>query len=175
MRSSKAGNAPRRPGTNYMKSSETITPEAITMDEAETHRLMSIREVSALTGAPPHTLRFWEKQMPDVLMPERTPGGQRRYSRQTIERVRAIKRLSDEKRLSLASIRSRLSSDNEAGKPAFDLDRRVGAERAVDLIVDEVAGMLKEKLLDLLEADAYGKTENLDPAKSTRLPHEGGN
>ncbi len=150
-------------------------PETIAEDKAENGRLMSIREVSALTGAPPHTLRFWEKQMPDVLMPERTPGGQRRYSRQTIERVRAIKRLSDEKKFSLASIRSRLSGDNGLAQPALDLDRRVSAERAVDLIVDEVAGMLKEKLLDLFEADAYGKTDDRDPARSTQLPHEGGN
>ena len=150
-------------------------PETIVEDKSENGRLMSIREVSALTGVPPHTLRFWEKQMPDVLRPERSPGGQRRYSRQTTERVCAIKRLSDEKKFSLAAIRSRLSADSEAARPAFELDRRVFAEQAVDLIVDEVAGMLKEKLLDLLEAETRGRTNNLNPAKPKPLPHEGGN
>jgi DNA-binding transcriptional MerR regulator len=150
-------------------------PETIAEAKAENGRLMSIREVSALTGVPPHTLRFWEKQMPDVLAPERSPGGQRRYSRQTAERVRAIKRLSDEKKFSLAAIRSRLSGDNEVARPALDSGRRALAERAVDLIVDEVADMLKEKLLDLLEADTHGKTNSLNPAEPKPLPHEGGN
>lgn len=133
-------------------------------------RLMSIREVSALTGVPPHTLRFWEKQMPDILRPDRTPGGQRRYDAEMTERVRIIKRLSGEKRYSLAAIREHLTASQELARHRPGIGRRTTAERAVELIIDEVADLLKERLLDLLEAGEPAKPINTDqtPAELTQ-------
>lgn len=133
---------------------------------------MSIREVSALTGVPPHTLRFWEKQMPDILRPERTPGGQRRYDRQTAERIRMIKRLSDEKRHSLAAIRRHMGAMHGFAQRLPDPRKKVRAERAMELIVDEVAGLLKERLLDLLEAEKVEASGNADPGPTGFPPPE---
>ncbi len=148
----------------------------------ENGRLMSIREVSDLTGVPPHTLRFWEKQMPEILSPERTPGGQRRYGSEMVEKARMIKRLSDEKRRSLASIRNQLAAANGTEEPAPGLSRCPATEQMVDLIVDEVADLLKGRLLKLLEADepAEGPPEHDEhsglrsPDRSRSVP-EGGN
>lgn len=150
--------------------------EKFAENKAENGRLMSIREVSALTGVPPHTLRFWEKQMPDVLNPERTPGGQRRYSRETAERVRAIKRLSDERQYSLAAIRNKIGG-GEIVAPLPDVGTRIRAEQTVDLIVEEIASMLKRRLLDLYEADEPGKSDGPDRGPTESPPHtpEGGN
>ncbi len=39
---------------------------------------LTIKEVSELTSIPTHTLRFWEKEFDSILVPLRTPGGQRR-------------------------------------------------------------------------------------------------
>ena len=145
-------------------------------------RLMSIREVSDLTGVPPHTLRFWEKQMPEILRPERTAGGQRRYSAKMVERARMIKRLSDEKRYSLASIRSQLAAANRPEEPEFDASRHAAAEQMVDLIVNEVAGLLKGRLLKLFEADGLAERTadpdehlGLYPMGFSRPAPEGGN
>ena len=135
-------------------------------------RLMSIREVSALTGVPPHTLRFWEKQMPDVLRPKRTPGGQRRYSPEMTERVRMIKRLSDEKKYSLAAIREHLGAVQHHTEHRPDIGERTSAERAVELIIDEMAELLKERLLDILEAGKTGKAENPGPTRAELAPPE---
>lgn len=150
--------------------------ERFAANKAGNGRLMSIREVSALTGVPPHTLRFWEKQMPDVLNPERTPGGQRRYSREMAERVRAIKRLSDERQYSLAAIRDKIGGGEIADAPR-NVGPRIRAEQTVDLIVEEVASMLKRRLLDLFEADETGKSDGPDrnPKKSPPHTPEGGN
>jgi DNA-binding transcriptional MerR regulator len=54
---------------------------------------LSIREAGRITGVPEHTLRFWEKQLPGLLTPDRTPGGQRRYGPKHLEVIGGIKRL----------------------------------------------------------------------------------
>ena len=139
--------------------------------------LMAIREMSALTGVPPHTLRFWEKQMPDVLSPDRTSGGQRRYSAEMVERVHTIRYLSDEKRYSLAAIRKHLAGASEIPMPTNEDSRRIHDEQAVDLLVDEIAGLLKEKLLHLLKTDEMKENDGSGPnsADSTPPPCRGGN
>ncbi len=126
-------------------------------DENRTTRLMSIREVSALTGVPPHTLRFWEKEMPDILSPRRTPGGQRRYDAEMAERVHMIKRLSDEKRHSLVAIREQLGTIKNFSKSGANIRKRIRTERAVELLVDEIANLLKERLLHVLEVAEPGE------------------
>lgn len=120
-------------------------------------RLMSIREVSRLTGVPPHTLRFWEKEMPEVLHPARTPGGQRRYDSQTIERINIIKGLSEGKRLSLAAIRQRLGKAGSDPALQPNISRHERAERTVEMIVDEFADLLKDRLLRFLTDSASVK------------------
>ena len=113
-------------------------------------RLMSIREVSALTDVPPHTIRFWEKEMPNILCPARTPGGQRRYDAEMAERIRMIKRLSNEKRYSLATIREYLSATEGFSRIQSDAQGNAQAEHAIQLIVDEITEVLKERLMGLL-------------------------
>jgi methanogenic corrinoid protein MtbC1 len=48
--------------------------------------LLNIAAISRRTGVAPDTLRKWESRY-GVLRPERTPGGQRRYSEQDVARV----------------------------------------------------------------------------------------
>ena len=141
------------PETQMPENAEKMAPEN---DGNMRTRLMSIREVSALTGVPPHTLRFWEKEMPDVLRPWRTPGGQRRYDAEMAERVRMIKRLSDEKRYSLVAIREQLGAIEGFSESRSETRKRIRTERAVELVVDEIANLLKERLLHVLEVAGPG-------------------
>lgn len=55
--------------------------------------LMSIGEVARRTGSSPRALRYYEQQ--GLLAPERTSGGQRRYSADTVERVLLYRTLLD--------------------------------------------------------------------------------
>jgi DNA-binding transcriptional MerR regulator len=143
----------------------------------ENRSLMSIREMSALTGVPPHTLRFWEKKMPAVLSPMRTRGGQRRYSSEMVDRVHMIRRLTEEKRYSLAAIQSHLSATSGFAEPISNSGQHIRKEQAIDLLVNEIAGLLKEKLLHLLKSDESPKGDGFttNPADSTPSPSEGGN
>jgi len=114
-------------------------------------RLMSIREVSLLTGVPPHTLRFWEKEMPEILQPERTQGGQRRYDAEMAERVRMIKELSQEGKCPLGMIRQTLGrSQSRELETSIVLDTQ--SQRLIEHIVDEIAGLLKSRLFHFLQS-----------------------
>lgn len=57
--------------------------------------LFPIRVVSRLTGINPVTIRAWERRY-RLVMPERTPGGHRLYSRADVELLRAASRLIEQ-------------------------------------------------------------------------------
>ena len=52
-----------------------------------------IQEVSEKLQVPKSTIRYWEKEFSDFIKPERTNGGQRRYSEQDIDNLHKIKDL----------------------------------------------------------------------------------
>lgn len=54
----------------------------------------TIGQVSALLGIPPAALRRLDDH--DIVSPERSEGGQRRYSRVEVERLREVLDLTDE-------------------------------------------------------------------------------
>jgi len=53
------------------------------------NRLLLIEEASAILGVSPQTLRNWEKD--GRLVSERTSGGHRRYSEETIDRLKKVR------------------------------------------------------------------------------------
>jgi UDP-N-acetylglucosamine 4,6-dehydratase len=55
-----------------------------------THR---IQKVSDKLEVPRSTIRYWEKEFPQLVNPKRTNGGQRRYSEQDISNLQKIKNL----------------------------------------------------------------------------------
>lgn len=59
-----------------------------------------IREVAALLDIPDYTLRFWEDSFP-MFNPDRTPKGQRRYTKGQVELAKRIKELLYDKGLKI--------------------------------------------------------------------------
>ncbi len=70
---------------------------------------LTIGEVSAMTGVPIHTLRYWEAEFNDYFSPMRTSGRQRRYDEDSVQRVMKIKALLKEEKYSIAGARQVLS------------------------------------------------------------------
>ena len=68
---------------------------------------LTIGDVSDRTGVAPSALRFYEGE--GLIHAERSPGGQRRYPRDTIRRVSFV-RVAQEVGLSLAEVRAALES-----------------------------------------------------------------
>ena len=113
-----------------------------------TKPLCSIQQLSIKLNIPKPTLRFWEKELEDFLIPLRTRGGQRRYTPEHVSIIEEIKKLKNEG-ASLAEIRSKLRSRQlqEAGS------RIAGDEKMdrIDLLVERVAGAVKIEVLKFFE------------------------
>jgi DNA-binding transcriptional MerR regulator len=77
-----------------MSVAETSNPEK--------PELMTIGQLSARTGVPTSTIRFWERK--GLLVPDRRQGGQRRYTPSAVRGV-AMLRLLQEAGLTLADVR----------------------------------------------------------------------
>jgi DNA-binding transcriptional MerR regulator len=73
------------------------------------HQLMlTIDQISQLTGVRKSTLRYWEKSFDDFLKPARTQSNRREYTLEDLDRVKAIKRLLEQEHLTAFGVRMRL-------------------------------------------------------------------
>lgn len=70
---------------------------------------MGISVASRITGVEVHTLRYWEREFDGYLIPDRTPGGQRRYGPDDIRIVFLLKRLLRDEMFSIAGARKHLA------------------------------------------------------------------
>jgi len=71
--------------------------------------MLTIDQVSQLTGVRKSTLRYWEKVFESFLRPARTHSNRREYSLEDVERIRFIKHLLEEEHLTTAGVRMRLA------------------------------------------------------------------
>ena len=72
--------------------------------------MLTIAQVSKLTGVNKTTLRYWEKKFNKFLMPKRIEKSQRQYSIKDIEIIKIIKKLRDEEYLTIKGISLRLKN-----------------------------------------------------------------
>lgn len=76
-----------------------------------------IQKVSEKIEVPRSTIRFWETEFPELVKPNRTNGGQRRYSKQDISNLQKIKNLLHHKNRTIDQARIILKQGNaDAGK-----------------------------------------------------------
>jgi len=71
--------------------------------------MYKIGQAAKLLDVKPFVLRFWESEFKDVLVPVRTPAGQRAYTEQNVDTVREIKRLLYDEGLTIEGAKKRLS------------------------------------------------------------------
>lgn len=78
-------------------------------DTSFTQNLMlTIDQISQITGIRKSTLRYWEKSFDDFLKPARTHSNRREYTIEDLDRVKAIKRLLEQEHLTALGVRMRL-------------------------------------------------------------------
>ena len=74
-----------------------------------THNLMlTIDQISQITGIRKSTLRYWEKSFDDFLKPARTHSNRREYTIEDLDRIKAIQRLLEQEHLTALGVRMRL-------------------------------------------------------------------
>jgi len=120
---------------------------------------LNIAALTRRTGVPADTIRKWEQRY-GVLCPERTSGGQRRYTEVDVARIEWLKaRIHEGYRIGEAA--ALLGSTAVAPKTSADLrDAYVAAARASDV---DALGRLVERALALASLDE-ALTQVLGPA-----------
>jgi DNA-binding transcriptional MerR regulator len=78
------------------------------MKQFSTKLMLTIDQISHLTGVRKSTLRYWEKSFHDCLNPSRTDSNRREYSMEDLERIKTIKRLLEQEHLTSHGVRLRL-------------------------------------------------------------------
>src|SRR5450759_2915377 len=74
-----------------------------------THNLMlTIDQISQITGIRKSTLRYWEKYFDDFLEPARTHSNRREYTFEDLDRIKAIQRLLEQEHLTALGVRMHL-------------------------------------------------------------------
>jgi len=104
--------------------------------------LLSISEVSRLTGTKAFVLRYWETEFP-MLQPVKNESGRRLYCREDVETVLRIKRLLYDEGFTIAGARRHL---REHGAPAGNGSSAAAAP------VEPLAAAQRKTLLDLRDA-----------------------
>ena len=70
--------------------------------------MLTIEQVSQLTGVRKSTLRYWEKSFEEFLKPARTHSNRREYIMEDLDRIKTIKRLLEEEHLTSEGVRLKL-------------------------------------------------------------------
>jgi DNA-binding transcriptional MerR regulator len=70
--------------------------------------MLTIDQISQITGVRKSTLRYWEKSFDDFLRPARTHSNRRKYALEDLDRIKAIKRLIEHEHLTAYGVRMRL-------------------------------------------------------------------
>lgn len=97
------------------------TPQRATspLDDASAP-FYTIGQVAQILGVQPAALRRLDEQ--DIVRPDRSEGGQRRYSRAEVERLREVMELTDEG-VTLAGVRRVLALRQRVSDLESELDR----------------------------------------------------
>ena len=104
-----------------------------------------ISQAARLLGVTPKTLRVWEQQ--DKIHPIRTPGNQRRYSQEEIDRLLGVKRPENPRCVIYARVSShKQATDGNLDRQRERLETYAAAQGyAVVKVFTEVASGLNEK------------------------------
>ena len=70
--------------------------------------MLTIDQISQITGIRKSTLRYWEKSFDDFLKPARTHSNRREYTIEDLNRIKAIQRLLEQEHLTAYGVRVRL-------------------------------------------------------------------
>ena len=70
--------------------------------------MLTIDQISQLTGVRKSTLRYWEKSFDEYLRPARTQSNRREYTLEDLDIIKAIKHLLEDEHLTTQGVRLKL-------------------------------------------------------------------
>lgn len=103
----------------------------------------TIQQLSEILNVPKPTLRFWEKELEGIVVPFRTPGGQRRYTTTHITILERIKALRDSGK-SIPEIKDYFNNGLSNGN-------QIDNETAIDILTERIAELVKMEVSKFLK------------------------
>ena len=95
--------------------------------------MLTIEQVSQLTGVRKSTLRYWEKSFEEFLKPARTRSNRREYTMDDLDLIKTIKRLLEEEHLTSEGVRLKLLKMFPPNRASTKRDPvRIGDNQKVD-------------------------------------------
>ena len=113
------------------------------MEAGAKARTYKIGQAAKLLDVKPFVLRFWESEFQEILVPVRTPSGQRAYTEDNVATVREIKRLLYDEGLTIEGAKKRLiqSQPPKGREPERAPEPAKGGP---DLLADTLADIYRE-------------------------------
>ena len=104
-----------------------------------------IGEVCKTCGIPPHVLRYWESEFPD-LSPTKNRSGQRLYREEDVQVIQAIKHLLYKEGYTIAGAGKRLKSNGHLSEdlPLFLKAAQIKNQQQIDEIKKDLQDLLKD-------------------------------
>jgi DNA-binding transcriptional MerR regulator len=102
--------------------------------------MLTIDQISQLTGVRKSTLRYWEKTFDDFLKPARTHSNRREYTLEDLDRVKAIKNLLEREHLTAYGVRMRLKKTFAAPRGEGVVRRKAKAKNVERSPAPSMAG-----------------------------------
>ena len=103
---------------------------------------LTIQQLSERLNIPKSTLRFWENEFEGMIVPKRTPRGQRRYTETDIRVIEEIRDLRNSGK-SIPQIKNYFNSGHSIGKP-------IDAEKDIDKLTERIAEIVKLEVTKFL-------------------------
>jgi len=129
--------------------------------------ILTISEVHKRTGIPVTTLRFYEKELPDFFTVQKTNGGHRRYTEESVRQFAMIRKMVETDGVRLGQIRERFASRSEPNELRRHVDLLLSVYEA---LTTEIEGLkIRIESLELsLAAKRPSSPPQQTPAKKKR-------
>ena len=114
------------------------------MDRQE--EIFSIQQVSLKLNIPKATLRFWEKELNDIIVPLRTQGGQRRYTLDHISAIKEVKKMR-ENGMHLSEIKKYFGNRSMNNEEHSEF-------RTIDFLADHIAEIVRSEIYNFFNITA---------------------
>lgn len=104
---------------------------------------LTIQQLSKTLDIPKPTLRFWEKELEGLIVPNRTSGGQRRYTEDHIALLKEIKELRNSGK-SLNEIKTHFNNGEKNLTVISEYEK-------IDLLSERIAEVVKSEIYKFLQ------------------------
>jgi len=114
------------------------------MADIPNKRYFRIGEVHAITGIPPHVLRYWEAEF-KILRPQRASSKQRLYRQADLENILTIKQLLYEKGFTIPGARKHLAQQERSDiTPASTSNSRQDLLKEIRIELESIRDLLEK-------------------------------